>query len=159
MRARILASIIIVLAGCSEAPSSREYAGARTESADQANVSPAQARAARLLSVTGAGSQPRKNDYDNSVICAGSLAVLVSTLSSSPLLGQAEANVLKQAQRVYRIRAFRLAPGKGKTSVEARSDIEGASNAATDDMSAASRVAIDCIGQLANDPTARPGAV
>lgn len=159
MRSRVLVSLMIVLAGCSEAPSSREHAGALSGSADEANVTPAQARAARLLSVTGAGSQPRKNDYDNSVTCAGSLAIILSALSSSPLLGQAEASALKQAHGIYRTRAFRLAPGKGKTSEQARSDIEGASNTANDDMSAASRVAIDCIGQLANDPTARPGAV
>jgi hypothetical protein len=154
LRTVFMLAALIASAGCDSHPGGNAQPAGDTakiaETPPGRAVSPEEARAAQLLSLSG-GAIEQSSGYAGSLECAASLALFVQTIENSPLIDQTQADALRRARRLFNERAKTegLAEGKSPSAVDAA--ITRATDNATDDPARSSRTAIACIRQLAGE--------
>ncbi len=152
MKPRIVLVLAALLAGCGgqQARQPGETTGS-SEPARAGSVSPEQAKAAQLLSLTGGSATEQHTGYAGAVECAASLTLFVQSVEDSPLIDEAQADALRRAQSLFKQRARTAGIAEGKKPASIDAEITRATDDAEDDPATSSKSAIACIRQLAGE--------
>ena len=113
LRTVFMLAALIASAGCDSQPADNAQPPGDTakiaERSPSRTLSPEEARAAQLLSLSGGGGAgEQRSGYAGSLECAASLALFVQTVENSPLIDETQADALRRARRLFNERVLHL---------------------------------------------------